>query len=72
MLEYRIRPREDFAEKIGEFVSMLEHTREVTFNEIANLSQNDLDYLPNACSNSIGALLSHIASIEYVHQIISI
>jgi uncharacterized damage-inducible protein DinB len=71
MIDYRIRPVENFTDKIGELVSMLEHTRDVTLSEISNLSQSDLDYLPNDCSNSIGSLLLHIASIEFVHQIIS-
>ncbi|MGY0693707.1 DinB family protein [Virgibacillus sp. FSP13] len=71
MIDYRIRPKKNFPDKIGELVSMFEHTRDVTLNEISNLSQIDLDYLPNKSSNSIGSLLLHIASIEYVHQIIS-
>ncbi len=71
MIEYRIKTNKDFTEKIGELVCMLEHSREVTLSEISNLNQNDLDYLPNNRSNSIGSLLSHIASIEFVHQCIS-
>ncbi|QED46082.1 DinB family protein [Cytobacillus dafuensis] len=71
MIDYRIIPRENFTDKIGELVSMLEHTRAVTLSEISNLSQSELDYLPNEGSNSIGSLLLHIASIEFVHQVIS-
>ncbi|MEX3622781.1 DinB family protein [Viridibacillus arvi] len=71
MIDYRIRPIEKFGGKIGELVSMLEHSRSVTLNEISELKQIDLDYLPNNSSNSIGSLLLHIASIEFVHQIIS-
>jgi uncharacterized damage-inducible protein DinB len=71
MIDYRIKPKENFTEKIGELVCMLEHSRDVTLSEISNLNQSDLDYLPNGSSNSIGALLSHIASIEFVHQVIS-
>ena len=71
MIDYRIIPRETFSEKIGELVSMLEHTREVTLSDVSDLSQSDLDYLPDGSSNSIGSLLLHIASIEFVHQIVS-
>ncbi|MGN7403628.1 DinB family protein [Cytobacillus praedii] len=71
MINYRIKAKENFTEKVGELVCMLEHSREVTLSEISNLSQSDLDYLPNDSSNSIGSLLSHIASIEFVHQVIS-
>ncbi|WP_163581937.1 DinB family protein [Gracilibacillus saliphilus] len=71
MLDYRITPKENFSDRIGELVSMLELTRNVTLQEIANLSQDDLDFLATNTSNSIGALLSHVASIEFVHQVIS-
>ncbi|MGV2942547.1 DinB family protein [Mesobacillus sp. LC4] len=71
MIDYRIKTKENYTEKMGELVCMLEHSREVTLSEISILNQNDLDYLPYLSSNSIGSLLSHIASIEFVHQVIS-
>ena len=71
MIDYRIRPNINFNGKVGELVWMLEHSRSVTINEISQLSQYDLDYTPTNHSNSIGALLSHIAAIEFVHQVIS-
>ncbi|WP_409250727.1 DinB family protein [Bacillus sp. SCS-153A] len=71
MIDYRIKSVEGFTEKIGELVSMLEHTRAVTLEEIKGLSQGELDYRVDQDANSIGALLLHIASIEYVHQVVS-
>lgn len=71
MIDYRIKAKENFSNKIGELVSMLEHTREVTLSEISELSRSDLDYLSDDSSNSIGSLLLHIAAIEFVHQVIS-
>lgn len=71
MIDYRIKPTESFTDKIGELVSMLEHTRAMTLLEVSELNQSDLDYLPDESSNSIGSLLLHIASIEFVHQIVS-
>ncbi|WP_085507468.1 DinB family protein [Thalassobacillus devorans] len=71
MIDYRITSRAGYAEKIGELVSMLEHTRAVTLEEIKGLSERELDFLPDDRSNTIGSLLLHIASIEYVHQVIS-
>lgn len=71
MIDYRIISKGNFTDKIGELVSMLEHTRDVTLDELSNIRQSDLDFLPNGSSNSIGSLLSHIASIEFVHQVIS-
>ncbi|SFG59852.1 Protein of unknown function [Halobacillus alkaliphilus] len=70
-MDYRIKSKDGYTEKIGELVSMLEHTREVTLEEIADLTQADLDVLPHQTSNTIGALLMHIASIEFVHQVVS-
>ncbi|MDL4839723.1 DinB family protein [Aquibacillus rhizosphaerae] len=71
MVDYRIRNQDGFTEKVGELVSMLEHTRAVTWDEIQDLTQSDLDFLVDTSANTIGALLLHIASIEFVHQIIS-
>jgi hypothetical protein len=71
MIDYRIKTVGGFSPRIGELVSMLEHTRAVTLEEIKDLSEGWLDYLTDAGSNSIGSLLLHIASIEYVHQVIS-
>ncbi|KOO42699.1 DinB family protein [Priestia koreensis] len=71
MIDYRIQPIAEFSPKIGELVSMLEHTRAVTLEEIKNLSEEELDFLVTPESNSIGALLQHIAAIEFVHQVIS-
>lgn len=71
MIDYRIRTKDTFTDIIGELVSMLEHARKITLSEIGSLRLIDLDYLLNDTSNSIGALLLHITSIEFVHQIIS-
>ena len=58
-------------QKIGELVSLLEHTRAVTLGEVKNLSVEQLDLIMQSGGNSIGALLKHIATIEKVHQLIS-
>ncbi|WP_335872338.1 DinB family protein [Bacillus sp. 2205SS5-2] len=71
MIDYRIKATGNFTGKIGELVSMLEHTRAITIDEIKKLTEFDLDYLVDEGSNSIGSLLLHIASIEFVHQVIS-
>lgn len=71
MIDYRIKSVDGYSPKIGELVSMLEHTRAVTLKDIKELTQQDLDYLSAEDSNSIGALLMHIASIEFVHQVIT-
>lgn len=71
MIDYVLEPREGFTNKIGELVFMLEHARATTLQDIAGLTEMELDFLVFSDSNSIGALLSHIAAIEKVHQLIS-
>lgn len=71
MIDYVIQSPKGFADKVGELVSMLEHARAVTLWEIGGLRRADLDHLQTRHSNSIGALLMHIAAIEKVHQVIS-
>ncbi|EEK45190.1 hypothetical protein bcere0001_18250 [Bacillus cereus m1293] len=46
-----------YTKNIGELVSMLEHTRAVTFLEIRDLSVEQLDLMIPSGGNSIGALL---------------
>ena len=68
---YTIKQREGFDGRIGELVSMLQYSREVLLEDIKDLSQSDLDFIAYEGANSIGSLLMHIASIEYVHQVIT-
>lgn len=70
MVDYCVTSLKGFTDKIGELVFLLEHTRAVTLSEISEFEQ---DFLDNSTidGNSIGALLSHIAAIEKVHQLIS-
>jgi uncharacterized damage-inducible protein DinB len=57
-----------FTPEIGRLVSMMNYVRFTTLSEIAGLSVDELDYLHDSHSNSIGALLSHIAATEVGYQ----
>ncbi|MBU9674736.1 DinB family protein [Planococcus sp. CP5-4] len=70
-MDYRIKEQPGYSPKIGELVSMLEYTRAVTLVDLEGLSTEELDYLADGHSNSIGALLMHMAAIEFVHQVIA-
>ncbi|KFM99381.1 DUF664 domain-containing protein [Bacillus clarus] len=70
-IDYRIRSVEGYTRSMGELLSMLEHTRAVTLQEINDLTLEQLDFIMLTGGNSIGALLKHIAAIEKVHQLIS-
>jgi uncharacterized damage-inducible protein DinB len=57
-----------FTPQIGRLVSMMNYVRSNTLSDVANLGVNELDYLHDSESNSIGALLSHIAAAELGYQ----
>ena len=57
-----------FSSGISRLVSMMSYTRWTTLMEVEGLSVHQLDYLHDAESNSIGALLLHIAAIETTYQ----
>ena len=53
-----------FTPEVARLVSMMNYVRSTTLSAVAGLGVADLDYLHDAQSNSIGALLSHIAAAE--------
>ena len=57
-----------FTPQIARLVSMMNYARSVTVEAVAGLGVEALDYLHDADSNSIGALLSHIAAAEAGYQ----
>lgn len=57
-----------FAPQIARLVSMMNYTRSTTLKAVAGLSVDALDYLHDRRSNSIGALLLHIAAAEIGYQ----
>lgn len=57
-----------FTPAIGRLVSMLHYVRHTTLAAVAGLQPEQLDYLHDAQSNSIGALLAHIAATEVGYQ----
>jgi len=57
-----------FTPQIGRLLSMMNYARHTTLSAVAGLGVGDLDYLPDSQSNSIGALLSHIAAAEVGYQ----
>ncbi len=57
-----------FAPQIGRLVSMMNYARHTTLSAVEGLEAKHLDYLHDPQSNTIGALLSHIASVEVAYQ----
>ena len=57
-------PRAGYSPQIGIFVSQLTWMRHAVVGRLQNLTQTDLDWLPDPDANSIGALLLHLAATE--------
>ena len=58
-----------FTPQIARLVSMMNYVRGTTLQAVAGLGVDELDYLHDPQSNSIGALLSHIAAAEVGYQV---
>ncbi len=57
-----------FTPQIGRLVSMMQYVRHTTLSAVEGMEREQLDYLHDAQSNSIGALLFHIAAVETWYQ----
>ena len=57
-----------FAPQIARLVSMMNYVRSTTLKAVTDMRVDELDYLHDAQSNSIGALLLHIAAAEVGYQ----
>lgn len=66
---FKIETIEGFSPQIGNLVSMMNYVRSTTLNAVKGLTIDQLDYLPNKDANSIGALLLHIAAVEFGFQV---
>jgi uncharacterized damage-inducible protein DinB len=65
---YLIGDLPGFTPQIGRLVSMMNYVRSTTLAAVAGLGDDELDYLHDKESNSIGALLSHIGATEIGYQ----
>lgn len=68
---YRLEPLPGYAPTIGRLVGILLYARQTTFAAVEGLSVAELDYLHDESSNSIGALLAHIAAVERGYQCVT-
>jgi len=68
---YRIEPMAGYTPAIGRLVGILLYARRTTLAAVDGMSVAELDYLQDPSSNSIGALLAHIAVVERSYQILT-
>ena len=63
-----IGPREGYSPQIGILVSQMAWIRESVIRATQGLTQPELDFLVDVKSNTIGALLMHLAATDIVYQ----
>jgi uncharacterized damage-inducible protein DinB len=63
-----IGPTPGYSPGIGRLIAMMGFARWTTLRAAADLTMAQLDHLQDASSNSIGALLAHIAAVEVAYQ----
>src|SRR4051812_45420011 len=61
---YRIEALPGYSPIIGRLVGMLGYARHTTLRAVDGLTVAELDHLHDQSSNSIGALLAHVAVVE--------
>lgn len=64
-----IGPREGFAPQVGTLLSMMTWMRKMILMPVRNMTTEQLDYLHDESSNSIGAMLLHLAATERFYQV---
>ena len=67
----RIEPIDGYSPTIGRLVGMLTYARSTTLRAVEGLTMAELDHFHDAQSNSIGALLAHIAAVERSYQVLT-
>jgi Uncharacterized protein conserved in bacteria len=66
---YLITEIPGYSPQIGHLISMMNFARATTLEAVKDLTREQLDFIYDSNSNSIGALLLHIAAIEYAYQV---
>ena len=66
---YVIGPMKGYSSQIGTLVSMLNYNRQTIINTVKSLTREQLDYLHDANSNTIGALILHLGAVDKYYQI---
>jgi uncharacterized damage-inducible protein DinB len=67
--QFMIGPMEGFSPHIGTLVSMLNYNRQTIINTVQKLTMAETDFLFDASSNTIGALVMHLGATEKFYQV---
>jgi hypothetical protein len=71
MTSFLIEDVPGFTPQIGRLVGMMKHVRATTLQAVHGMTPSQLDHVQDAESNSVGALLAHIAAVEVAYQVIT-
>jgi uncharacterized damage-inducible protein DinB len=63
-----VGPTPGFSPQIGRLIAMMTYARRTTLEAVSGLTVAQLDHVHDRSSNSIGALLAHIAAVEASYQ----
>lgn len=66
---YVIGPIEGYSPQIGTLVSMMNYNRMTIINGTKALTMEQVDYLHDAKSNTIGALIMHLGAVDKWYQV---
>jgi uncharacterized damage-inducible protein DinB len=66
---YMIGPRDGYSSYIGSLVSMMNYNRHTILQLTKGLTMEQLDHLQDADSNTIGALMMHLAAVDKIYYI---
>ncbi|HNY40238.1 MAG TPA: DinB family protein [Bryobacteraceae bacterium] len=69
MIPLRITPVPGYSPTVGRLVSILTYVRQGSLAAVEGLSRDHLDHLYDVQSNTIGALLAHMAAVERWYQV---
>jgi hypothetical protein len=61
--------REGYSDEVSILVSMMDWMRDMVLREVRGINQKELDFLLDDDSNTIGAMLMHLAGTERYYQI---
>ena len=64
-----IKPAKGYTTQIGNIVSMLEDLKRRVTNSVANISDQQTDFLLDEDANRVGALILHLAATERYYQV---
>ncbi len=69
---FQIKKLDGFETQFGHLISLMNYARITTLDTVEGMSVSDLDFLIDEKANSIGMLLFHIASVDFIESVYSI